>query len=108
MQLHIFSHIHHDIIDIKVASEVARVDLQHNKRRKKDIIMAMMCEAREEATHYTLSNSSVSRLQLITIFIRASNYIIQGDHQRVLHDVRQQGTKRAPVGVGPQGAHRAP
>ena len=44
----------------------------------------------------------------INIFISASNYLIQGHHQGVLHDVGQQETKRAPVGVGPQGAHRAP
>ena len=46
------------------------------------------------------------RNKLINIFSNASNYITQGHHQGVLHDVGQQGTKRAPVGVGPQGAHR--
>ena len=59
ISLHIFNHMLNDITstkDAQVASEVARVDLQGNKRRKKDIIMAMMFEARDEVTHYTLSN----------------------------------------------------
>ena len=59
IRLHTFNHIFNDVADLKdakVAGEVARVDLQHNKRRKKDIIMEMIFEAREEVTHYTLSN----------------------------------------------------